>query len=84
MFRSIAGDNIGADVQAMLADDYSFEVDNIFNQMNQHNAANIIRRSIARVARSNRRSHARYWPRLSRTNRRYRESGITRKVRKFL
>jgi hypothetical protein len=86
-FQSIAG----ADVQAMLADDYDFEVDNAFadwgnfNQaMNEYDAARRIQGFIARSARQNRQRHARFWPRLSRRNRRYRESGITRTIRRYL
>lgn len=84
MFRSIAGDNIGADVRAMLADDYDFEVDDIFNQMGEHDAARVIQRFIARSARQNRRRRAPLWRRLGRRGRFYTEPGITRNIRRFL
>lgn len=86
-FQSIAG----ADVQAMLADDYNWEVDaafrdwNNFNiEMNENDAANVIRNFVRRAARQNRHRAARYWPRLSRRNRRYREPGVTRTIRRYL
>ena len=57
-FNSIS---YGSDANAMLMDDYSFEVDDIFHQINEHDAAMRITRGVRRAARRRRMVNAHYY-----------------------